>query len=39
MIRAKDFDEAVSLSKDCPMLQGEGNSVEVRKITGGHQNN
>lgn len=37
-IRAKDFDDAVCLAKDCPMLNGEGNSVEIRKITGGHQN-
>jgi hypothetical protein len=36
VIKAKDFDEAVSLAKDCPMLQGEGNTVEVRKITGVH---
>jgi len=36
MIRAKDFDEAVSLAQDCPILNGEGNSVEVRKITGAH---
>lgn len=35
MIRAKDFDEAVDLAKGCPILNGEGNSVEVRKITGG----
>jgi len=35
-IRAKDFDEAVSLAKLCPILGGEGNSVEVRKITGVH---
>lgn len=39
IIRAKDFDEAVSLAKDCPMLNGEGNSVEIRKITGVHNNN
>jgi len=38
IIKAKDFDEAVSLSKDCPMLQGQGNSVEIRKITGVHEN-
>ncbi|HZE85423.1 MAG TPA: YciI family protein [Puia sp.] len=38
MIRAADFDEAVSLAKDCPMLNGEGNSVEIRKITGSHNN-
>ena len=36
IIKAKDFDEAVSLAKDCPMLNGEGNSVEIRKITGVH---
>ncbi len=36
IIKAKDFDEAVSLAKDCPMLQAGGNSVEVRKITGTH---
>lgn len=35
MIRAKDFDEAVDLAQGCPILKGEGNSVEVRKITGG----
>ena len=38
IIRAKDFNEAVSLAKACPMLNGEGNSVEVRKITGVHEN-
>jgi hypothetical protein len=38
VIKAKDFDEAVSLAKDCPMLKGEGNIVEVRKITGVHNN-
>jgi len=32
IIKAKDFDEAVSLAKDCPILKGEGNSVEVRKV-------
>jgi hypothetical protein len=32
IIRAKDFDEAVSLSKACPILGGVGNSVEVRKV-------
>jgi hypothetical protein len=36
IVKAKDFDEAVSLAKDCPMLNGEGNSVEIRKITGVH---
>lgn len=37
-IKAKDLDEAVSMAKACPILLGEGNSVEVRQITGGHSN-
>ncbi|MBI3583660.1 MAG: transcription initiation protein [Nitrospinae bacterium] len=32
IIKAKDFDEAVNMAKACPILQGEGTSVEVRKI-------
>lgn len=32
IIKAGDFDEAVQLAKGCPILAGEGNSVEVRKI-------
>jgi hypothetical protein len=39
IIRAADLEEAVSLGKDCPILKGEGNSVEVRKITGVHDGN
>ncbi|MEO5893220.1 MAG: YciI family protein [Ferruginibacter sp.] len=39
VIKAADFDEAVNLAKECPMLKGEGNSVEVRRITGVHNNN
>ncbi|HVU55424.1 MAG TPA: YciI family protein [Puia sp.] len=35
-IKAKDFDEAVSFAKDCPILHGEGNSVEVRRLSGRH---
>ena len=31
-IRATDFDDAVAIAKKCPILYGEGNSVEVRKI-------
>ena len=38
IIKANDLEEAVSLSKDCPMLSGEGNSVEVRMISGVHEN-
>jgi hypothetical protein len=36
IIKARDFNEAVALAKGCPILQGEGNSVEVRKIVGVH---
>lgn len=36
-IKAKDFDEAVKIARKCPILMGQGNSVEVRKITTGHK--
>jgi hypothetical protein len=36
-IKAKDLDEAVGLAKECPILKGEGNSVEVRKISTVHK--
>lgn len=36
MIRAKDFEEAVAFAKACPILMGEGNSVEVRKVVSIH---
>ena len=36
MIQAKDFEEAIALTKGCPMLNGEGNSVEIRKVSGVH---
>lgn len=32
IVMAANLDEAVDLAKDCPILQGEGTSVEVRKI-------
>lgn len=32
IIKAKDFDEAVTIARECPILQGEGTSVEVRKV-------
>lgn len=32
MIRARDFDEAAAIAGRCPILNGEGNSVEVRRI-------
>jgi hypothetical protein len=37
MIKAKDFDDAVSIAKECPILQGD-NSVEVRKVISVHMN-
>ena len=32
IVKAVSVDEAVEFAKGCPVLQGEGNSVEVRKI-------
>jgi hypothetical protein len=32
IVKAKSVDEAVAFAKGCPVLQGAGNSVEVRKI-------
>ena len=32
IVRANSIDEAVEFAKGSPVLQGEGNSVEVRKI-------
>ena len=34
-VRAESVEEAVEFAKGCPVLQGEGNSVEVRKIAKG----
>jgi hypothetical protein len=31
-VKADSVDEAIEFAKGCPVLQGEGNSVEVRKI-------
>lgn len=31
-VKADSFDEAVEFAKGCPVLQGEGNTMEVRKI-------
>ena len=31
-VRANSVDEAVDFAKGCPVLQGAGNTVEVRKI-------
>src|SRR6187431_1135364 len=32
VVKANSIDEAVEFAKGCPVLIGEGNSVEVRKI-------
>jgi hypothetical protein len=32
IIKAKSFDEAVEFAKGSPVLQGEGNTMEVRRI-------
>ena len=32
IVKANSFEEAISFAKGAPVLQGEGNSVEVRKI-------
>lgn len=31
-VKAESVEEAIEFAKGCPVLQGEGNSVEVRKI-------
>jgi hypothetical protein len=35
VVKAESADEAVAFAKGCPVLQGEGNSIEVRKIAKG----
>jgi len=32
IVKAETVDEAVEFAKGCPVLQGDGNTVEVRKI-------
>jgi hypothetical protein len=32
IVRAESADEAAELAKGCPVLQGDGNTVEIRKI-------
>jgi hypothetical protein len=32
IVKAESVEEAVEFAKGCPVLQGEGNSMEVRKI-------
>lgn len=36
IVKAESIDEAVEFAKDCPVLLGEGNSMEVRKVA--HRN-
>jgi Uncharacterized protein conserved in bacteria len=33
IVEAKAMEEALAVAKDCPILQGEGTSVEVRQIS------
>ena len=35
IVKADSVDEAVVFAKGCPVLQGEGNTVEVRRIARG----
>jgi hypothetical protein len=32
IVRAESVEEAVDFARGCPVLQGEGNTVEVRKV-------
>jgi hypothetical protein len=32
VITARDLDEAVDLARDCPMIEGGGESVEFRPV-------
>ena len=36
IVKANSVDEAVEFARGCPVLQGEGNSVEVRKVAPSH---
>ncbi len=36
IVRADTVNEAVGFAKGCPVLQGDGNSVEIRKIVKGN---
>jgi len=35
IVKADSIEEAVEFAKGCPVLQGEGNSMEIRKIAKG----
>ncbi len=32
IVKAESMNEAVAFAKDCPVLQGEGNTMEVRQV-------
>lgn len=36
IIKADSFDDAAAMARACPILNGPGNSVEVRKIVSAH---
>lgn len=36
LVKAASVEEAVSFAKGCPVLQGEGNTVEVRRVAKHH---
>lgn len=38
-IRANDWEEALRFAKECPILKGKGNTVEVRQIIGVQEGN
>jgi hypothetical protein len=35
IVRAESVEEAVAFAKGCPVLQGDGNSMEIRRIAKG----
>jgi len=35
-VKAETIEEAVEFAKGCPVLQGEGNSMEIRQIAKNH---
>lgn len=39
IVKATSVDEAVEFAKGCPVLQGPGNTMEVRKIAKGEEGN
>ncbi len=36
IVKADSVDEAVAFAKGCPVLQGDGNTVEVRRVAKNH---